>query len=70
VAGESWNKGQKRIFTLYFQHWSGDLRYMQYTTDRKWIGGDKAQTIASDAKNATPISTVAYTLNGTMVVSA
>ncbi|ORY07031.1 hypothetical protein BCR34DRAFT_570945 [Clohesyomyces aquaticus] len=65
LAGESWNKEQRRIFTIYFQHWTGDIRFMQYTTDRKWVGGGKAQTIASDAKNATPISTVAYNTNGT-----
>jgi len=68
LAGESWNKEQRKIFTVYFQHWTGDLRFLQYTTDKKWIGGSKAQTIATDAKNSTPISAVAYSLNSTQVV--
>jgi hypothetical protein len=65
LAGESWNVGQRRIFTLYFQHHTGDIRFMQYTTDRKWIGGSKAETVATDAKNGSPISAVAYALNTT-----
>ncbi|KAF1948069.1 hypothetical protein EJ02DRAFT_461571 [Clathrospora elynae] len=65
LAGESWNKGQRRIFTLYFQHHTGDIRFMQYSTDRKWDGGTKAQTVASDAKNASPISAVAFAVNHT-----
>ncbi|CAE7214206.1 hypothetical protein PTNB85_06952 [Pyrenophora teres f. teres] len=65
LAGESWNRGQRRIFTLYFQHHTGDIRFMQYTTDRKWIGGSKAQTVAYDAKPATPISAVSFAINQT-----
>jgi hypothetical protein len=42
---------------------------MQYTTDRKWIGGTKAETVASDAKPATPISAVSFALNTTQYVS-
>jgi hypothetical protein len=69
LAGESWNAGQRRLFTLYFQHHSGDIRYMQYRTDKQWDGGNKAQTVATDAKNGTAISAVAYALNGTQYVS-
>lgn len=65
IAGESWNAGQRRIFTLYFQHHSGDIRYMQYGTDQRWIGGNSSNTVATDAKNGTTISAVAYTLNQT-----
>ncbi|KAF2852411.1 hypothetical protein T440DRAFT_497919 [Plenodomus tracheiphilus IPT5] len=65
LAGESWNTGHRRIFTLYFQHHTGDIRFMQYTTDRKWIGGTKAETVASDAKDATPISAVSFAANST-----
>ncbi|KAI8937058.1 hypothetical protein NX059_006277 [Plenodomus lindquistii] len=65
LAGESWNTGQRRIFTLYFQHHTGDIRFMQYTTDRKWIGGTKAETVASDVKDASPISAVSYAVNAT-----
>lgn len=65
LAGESWNTGQRRIFTLYFQHHTGDIRFMQYTTDRKWIGGTKAETVAGDVKDASPISAVSYAVNST-----
>ena len=41
---------------------------MQYTTDQKWVGGTKAQTVAGDAKNGSPISAVAFALNGTQQV--
>lgn len=69
LAGESWNNNVYRLFTLYFQHHSGDIRYMQYTSDRKWVGGSSSETIASDAKNGSAISAVAYTMNSTSYVS-
>lgn len=69
LAGESWNAGQRRIFTLYFQHHTGDIRYMQYGTDQRWVGGNSSNLIATDAKNGTTISAVAYTLNQTSWVS-
>ena len=68
LAGESWNQGQRKIFTLYFQHHSGDIRFMQYGTDQKWIGGTKAQTVASGVKDASPISAVAFAINSTQYV--
>ncbi|XP_014554514.1 hypothetical protein COCVIDRAFT_104758 [Bipolaris victoriae FI3] len=68
LAGESWNQGQRKIFTLYFQHYSGDIRFMQYGTDQKWIGGTKAQTVASGVKDASPISAVAFAINSTQYV--
>lgn len=44
---------------------------MQYTSasDQKWLGGTRSETVATDAKNATSLSTVAYALNGTQYVS-
>jgi hypothetical protein len=69
LAGESWNKGQRRIFTLYFQHHSGDIRAMQYTTDKQWVGGGKTETVATGVKGASPISAVAVALNSTTYVS-
>ena len=29
-----------------------------------WVGGTESEIVASDAKNSTPISAVAYVLNG------
>ncbi|KAF2866655.1 hypothetical protein BDV95DRAFT_631492 [Massariosphaeria phaeospora] len=64
VAGQAgdplWEGENTRMFTLYFQHWTGDLRSIKYTGGKKWIGGTKEQTVATDAKSATPISTVAF----------
>jgi hypothetical protein len=42
---------------------------MQYTTDQKWVGGTKTETVATDAKNASPISAVSFNLNSTQYVS-
>jgi hypothetical protein len=69
LAGESWNKGQRRIFTLYFQHHTGDIRFMQYSSDQQWSGGSKSETVATGVKNASPISAVAYNINATQYVS-
>lgn len=54
--------------TVYFQHWTGEIRWIQLNTQGKWIGGGKSEVIATDAKNATPISTVAYSVNATTMV--
>lgn len=70
LIGETTSGENRRVFTLYFQHWTGDIRYMHYTAKRKWIGGTRAQTIAVDARNATPISTVSYTGDGVTTVSS
>lgn len=69
VAGESWNKESRRILTLYFQHHSGDLRWMWLDPDRGWLGGSKSETVTGNAKNATAISVVAYNVNKTAAVS-
>lgn len=49
---------------VYFQHWTGDIRWIQLTPDGEWVGGGKSEVIVTDAKNATPISTVSYALEG------
>lgn len=69
LAGESWNPKNGTLFTLYFQHHTGDIRYMKYTKGQKWIGGEITETVASNAKNGTPISAVAYAANATQFVS-
>ncbi|KAF2644169.1 hypothetical protein P280DRAFT_226235 [Massarina eburnea CBS 473.64] len=67
LATEFWNNEQRKIMTIYFQHWSGEIRSMQLTPKGEWIGGTKSELIASDAKNATPISAVSYSFNETSV---
>lgn len=55
--------------TVYFQHWTGEIRWIQLTPKGEWLGGSKSEVIVTDAKNATPISVVAYAVNGTAQVS-
>jgi hypothetical protein len=65
IAGESWNREERKIMTVYFQHWTGEIRWIQLTPKGEWLGGSRSEVIATDAKNATPISVVAYAVNGT-----
>jgi hypothetical protein len=69
LAGESWNHEERKIMTVYFQHWTGDIRWIQLTPDGEWIGGGRSEVIVTDAKNATPIAMVAYALNGSAQVN-
>jgi hypothetical protein len=69
LAGESWLGTDHSIVNVYFQHWSGQIRFMQLNTEGSWVGGTESEIVASDAKNSTPISTVAYAMNSTEKVS-
>lgn len=68
IAGESWNNEEKKIMTVYFQHWTGEIRWIQLTPKGEWLGGSRSEVVVTDAKNATPISVVAYAVNGTSQV--
>lgn len=50
---------------MYFQHWTGQIRWIQLSNTGSWIGGSYSQIVANDAKNSTPISAVSYSINGT-----
>lgn len=65
LAGESFVNKERGIITIYFQHHTGDIRWMQLNAKGNWIGGTKAETVATDAKNGSAISTVAYAMNTT-----
>jgi hypothetical protein len=65
LAGESWADGRHGVVNVYFQHWTGTIRWMQLTTEGNWIGGSQSEIVAADAKNSTPISLVAYAINAT-----
>jgi hypothetical protein len=65
LAGESYVGTEHGIVNIYFQHHSGDIRWTQLSPDYTWQGGSKSETVATDAKNSTPISAVAYALNST-----
>jgi hypothetical protein len=69
LATEFWNHEEFKVMTVYFQHWTGEIRSIQLTPKGEWIGGGASEVIVSDAKNATPISAVSYSLNSTSVVS-
>ena len=57
--------GTQGTLVMYFQHWSGQIRWQQLSDGGQWLGGDITTIVAADAKNSTPISAVAYALNGT-----
>ena len=45
-------------FLLFFQHYAGDIRWIQSVWPDTWHGGSAYDLVASDAKNGTPISAV------------
>lgn len=45
---------------MYYQHYTGTIRYVQLSTSGKFEGGSQSEVVASDAKNSTPISVVQY----------
>lgn len=63
LASQSFGQDDHGEITMYFQHWSGDLRWSQLMSDGSWQGGSAGETLARDAKNGTPISAVAYSMD-------
>jgi hypothetical protein len=63
IASYSFGQGGYGVINVYFQHWSGQIRKMQLMTDGTWQGGDASNIVATDARNATPISAVAYAMD-------
>lgn len=63
IASYSFGSGGYGVINVYFQHWDGQLRKMQLMTDGTWQGGDVSNVVATDARNATPISAVAYDMD-------
>ena len=70
LASESFDGGTRGTLVMYFQHWSGQIRWQQLSDQGEWLGGDISSVVASDAKNSTPLSAVAYALNQTSTVSS
>lgn len=68
LASQSFGEGDQGELTMYFQHFTGDIRWMRLT-DSGWVGGDEATVVVSDAKNGTPISAVSYVLDNVSTVS-
>jgi hypothetical protein len=69
IASYSFATGGYGVINVYFQHWSGQLRKMQLMSDGSWQGGDSTNIVATDARNATPISAVAYAMDQKSTVS-
>jgi hypothetical protein len=59
LSSQSFGSGEYGELVLYFQHYSGSIR---------WLGGTASEVVATDAKNSTPLSAVAYSLNGVSTV--
>jgi hypothetical protein len=68
IASYSFDKGGYGVINVYYQHWTGQLRKLQLNDDGSWAGGDATTIIAVDARNATPISAVAYAMDYTSKV--
>lgn len=62
-AGSALNEQLKGEYTVYYQHHSGQIRYLQ-KVGGEYKGGTPSETVASNAKNATPISVVQYVAGG------
>jgi hypothetical protein len=62
LASQSFGQDDRGEIVMYFQHWSGDLRWSQLMSDGSWQGGSASETLARDARNGTPISAVAYSM--------
>ncbi|KAK5743144.1 hypothetical protein LTR17_002905 [Elasticomyces elasticus] len=61
----SLESGTQGTLVMYFQHHSGEIRWQQLNAQGAWLGGGVSEVVAADAKNSTPLSAVAYTMNGT-----
>jgi hypothetical protein len=68
LASQSFGSGEYGELVLYFQHHSGSIRWQRLTPDDGWLGGTASEVVATDAKNSTPLSAVAYSLNGVSTV--
>lgn len=56
--------GTEENLVMYFQHQTGQIRWMRLASNGSWIGGDTSTVIADDAKMNTPISAISYIWNG------
>lgn len=62
LASQSFQGDEQGTMVLYYQHYTGTIRYKQLR-ENDWVGGTLSEVVAFDAKNGTPISAVAYALN-------
>ena len=69
IASYSFGSGGYGVINVYFQHWTGEIRKLELLNNGAWAGGDATNIVATDAKNGTPISAVAYAMDGIAAVS-
>jgi hypothetical protein len=58
-------KGTQGSIVMYFQHFSGEIRWYQLTNSGEWQGGTVSEVVAVDARNNTPLSAVSYSTGDT-----
>ena len=68
LASQSFTKelesGTQGSIVMYFQHHSGEIRWVQLSSSGQWLGGSVSEVVAVDAKNSTPLSAVSYSVIG------
>jgi hypothetical protein len=52
---------------MYFQHHTGEIRFMRLDSEGEWVGGSPSEVVATNAKNSTPLSAVTYVRNETSI---
>jgi hypothetical protein len=58
------SQGTQGAIVLYFQHHTGEIRWIQLSSTGEWHGGSSSEVVAVNAKNSTPLSAVAYSSQG------
>ena len=58
-------EGTQGALVMYFQHHSGEIRWIQLNNEGDWLGGSSSEIVAPTAKNSTPLSAVSFSVNGT-----
>lgn len=66
-AGAAMKSTEKGEYSIYYQHHSGQIRYVQLDSNNKFLGGTSSEIVASDARNATRLSVVQYVLDAVSI---
>ncbi|KAF2837806.1 hypothetical protein M501DRAFT_995047 [Patellaria atrata CBS 101060] len=67
LASQSFATDEYGSMVMYYQNYNGQIRWQRLNRGGDWVGGTLSEVVASDAKNGTPISAVAYTMNDTSI---
>lgn len=58
------NEDQAGNLLVFFQHYNGEIRWIQRSEMEAWEGGSSNEIVASDAKNGTPITAMSARPDG------